>query len=101
MVRKLAQTFESDWTSRDVKTKAEPSKQLQAVPELDTKQVEKVLVQELHPITATVKKAVGKLVERAGEEALENEIVKSTVKRVVKRAVKQAVKTVAANNGKA
>ena len=97
VVRGLVQTFESDWESADkvatVRTISEESK-------LDTERVERVLVKELHPLTATVKKAVNKVVQRAGEEALEDEMVKDTVKKVVKDAVKQAVKAAAENNGK-
>lgn len=99
VVHKLIQTFEADWKSRD-KTKRKdkierPPKEVEA--DIDTEKVEKVLVEELHPITATVKKAVTEVVKRAGEEALEREMVKDTVKKVVKRAVKQAVKTVSEN----
>lgn len=96
VVRKLLQTFESDWKSRD---KAKPKEKVEPHPkevnvDIDAEKVEKVLVEELHPIGATVKKAVTEVVKRAGEEALEREVVKDTVKKVVKRAVKQAVKTV-------
>jgi PLD-like domain len=97
VVRRLVQTFESDWESRDrVRTVFKASEE----PKLDTEKIERVLVEELHPIAATVKKAVNKVVQRAGEEALEDQMVKDTVKKVVKDAVKQAVKTASENNGK-
>jgi cardiolipin synthase A/B len=93
IVKKLVQTFESDWKSRDTLKPVQPPAPRQVHAELDAEKVEKVLVEELHPITATVKKAVNKVVEKAGEEVLEDELVKDTVKKVVKHAVKQAVKT--------
>jgi cardiolipin synthase A/B len=97
VVRRLVQTCESDWESRErVRTVFKASEE----PKLDTEKIERVLVEELHPIAATVKKAVNKVVQRAGEEALEDEMVKDTVKKVVKDAVKQAVKTASENNGK-
>lgn len=97
VVRRLVHTFESDWELAD-KMKAAPA--APEVPKLDTEKVERVLVEELHPIAATVKKAVNKVVQRAGEEALEDETVKDTVKKVVKNGVKQAVKATSENNGK-
>lgn len=102
VVRKLLHTFESDWESRDKekpreKVKPQPK---EATVDIDTEKVEKVLVEELHPIGATVKKAVTEVVKRAGEEALEREVVKDTVKKVVKRAVKQAVKAASEGNSR-
>jgi cardiolipin synthase A/B len=97
VVRRLVQTFESDWESAD---KIRTASKAPQEPKLDTEKIERVLVEELHPIAVAVKKAVNKVVQRAGEEALEDETVKDTVKKVVKDAVKEAVKTASENNGK-
>jgi cardiolipin synthase A/B len=96
VVRRLVQTFESDWKTADKERALRPKE-----PKLDTEKIERVLVEELHPITATVRKAVSKVVQKAGEEALKEEMIKETVKKVVKGAVKQAVETTSEIDGKA
>lgn len=92
-VKTLIDTFESDWTSAGAARQPEPAKQ--APPPAPEKQAEdavQVLVQDLGPLTNTVKKAVKKVVAKAGEEVLEDKTVKDTVKKVVKKVVKKAVK---------
>jgi cardiolipin synthase A/B len=94
IVKKLLATFEEDWGATDgaIEQPAQKQEAPSAVPKKEAEKAVAVLVHELQPLTATVKKAVKKVVERAGEEVLHDKIVKSTVKRVVKKAVKQAVK---------
>jgi len=58
------------------------------------------LVEELHPVADTVRKAVKKVATQNGGEILQDKMVKSTVKKVVKKAVKQAVKEVARESKK-
>lgn len=91
IVKKLMDVFESDWTTGG-KT-ASPSKADRAeAPEKDTDKAARVLIQELHPIATTVKKAIKKAVAKAGDEALEDGSTRDAVKNLVKKAVKQAVK---------
>ena len=52
----------------------------------------KVLIEELHPISATVKRAVQKVVSQAGEEVLDDGSVKKSITEIVKKAAKKAVK---------
>ena len=54
-----------------------------------------MLAKELHPLTATVKRAVKKVVAEAGDDIMGDKRVKSAVKKMVKKAIKQAVKEVA------
>lgn len=91
VVKKLMATFESDWahgvgqTVRvDQPGEREPS-------EVDAEKAMRVLVKELDPIAATVKKAVEKVVVKTGEEILQEGKVRETVKKVIKKTVKQAV----------
>jgi len=98
-VKKLIDTFESDWTSTstesvpvspaavDVPT-GEPAA---ASPKEIAKAVE-VFTKELLPLTVTVKKAVRQAVVKAGEDVLHDKDVKDTMKKVVKQAIKEAVK---------
>jgi histone H3/H4 len=65
------------------------------VPKQHVARANKVLAKELHPLEATVKKAVKRVVAEAGEGVLGDKRVKSTVKKIVKKAIKQAVKEVA------
>ena len=93
IVKKLLATFEDDWnTTGDANQQATKEVELPEVQKKEAEKVVAVLVHELHPLAATVKKAVKKVVAQAGEEVLHDKLVKSTVKRVVKKAVKQAVK---------
>ena len=96
IVKKLLATFEADWSS-DGALEEEAPKEEAPTParKKETEKALAVLVQELRPLTGTVKKAVKKVVAQAGEEVLHDKIVKSTVKKVIKKAVKKAVKEVA------
>ncbi|MGC2422103.1 MAG: phospholipase D-like domain-containing protein [Candidatus Acidiferrales bacterium] len=93
IVRKLMETFESDWASSANRKNGNGSAKKSAAQ--DTEQAMKVLIEELHPIATTVKRAVQKVVSQAGEEVLEDGTVKETVAKVVKKVVKQAVKEAA------
>jgi cardiolipin synthase len=102
IVKKLLATFEADWSSDGAHEDEAPKEE--APTRAGKKETEKalaVLVQELRPLTGTVKKAVKKVVAQAGEEVLEDKMVKSTVKKVIKKAVKKAVKEVAQDAGAA
>ena len=61
VVRQLVQTFESDWEPAD---QVRDVHEVREEPRLDTAKVEQVLVEELHPIAATVKKAVTRSFKR-------------------------------------
>jgi cardiolipin synthase len=93
IVKALMNVFESDWSTTNAAIrKTEPENEEK--PDSDKKETEKalaVLVQELHPLSDTVKKAVKKVAAQTGGEMLPDKVVKSTVKKVVKRALKQAV----------
>lgn len=94
VVKRLLETFESDWAAANDSKPQEPVKEPPA--ELPSKEVAvQALVEELQPLTETVKDAVKKVIATAGEEVLEGEIVKDTVKKVVKKAVKEAVREMA------
>lgn len=109
-VRKLVETFESDWVRVDESKKQTPDKAkeipAEAPPAEDQKKEEKAkekeeekatakavetLEKELDPLASTVKKAVRKAVAKAGEEVLNDKDIKDTMKKVVKKAVKEAV----------
>jgi cardiolipin synthase len=96
IIKKLVDTFESDWTASEA-TKEREIKREEApeIPKKDTEKATQVLAQELQPMSLTLKKAVKKAVADAGEEVFEQKMVKNTVKKMVKRAVKEAVKEVA------
>jgi cardiolipin synthase len=102
IVKKLLATFEADWSS-DGALEEEAPKEEAPTParKKETEKALAVLVQELRPLTGTVKKAVKKVVAQAGEEVLRDKMVKSTVKKVIKKAVKKAVKEVAQDAGAA
>jgi len=102
IVKKLLATFEADWSS-DGALEEEAPKEEAPTParKKETEKALAVLVQELRPLTGTVKKAVKKVVAQAGEEVLQDKMVKSTVKKVIKKAVKKAVKEVAQDAGAA
>jgi cardiolipin synthase A/B len=112
-VKKLADTFESDWVpagskkqkgvpkekkshqevADDDQDKVEATEQKQQ--EQDEKQTEvavEALKHELDPLADSVKKAVRKAVAKAGDDVLNDKGVKDTMKKVVKKAVKDAVK---------
>ncbi len=98
-VKKLIDTFESDWTrpaAQSLPVPAEvadapPAQAPAASPEQVAEAVE-VFTHELLPLAATVKEAVRQAVEKAGDDVLHDKDVKDTMKQVVKQAVKEAVK---------
>jgi phosphatidylserine/phosphatidylglycerophosphate/cardiolipin synthase-like enzyme len=92
IVTRLVDTFESDWAASGSEKTGNGTSKKSAAPTQETEQAMKVLIEELHPIATTVKKAVQKVVSQAGEEVLEDGVVKDTVTKVVKKVVKQAVK---------
>jgi len=99
-VKKLIDTFESDWVLTNAKKAPAPTpKETQAPTDepaaASEKEVEKavqVFTKELDPLADSVKKAVRKAVAKAGEDVLNDKDVKDTMKKVVKKAVKEAVK---------
>jgi cardiolipin synthase len=95
IVKELTKCFESDWSSPDAATDSATKKDEPEVPKKHVVRATKVLAKELHPLEATVKKAVKKVVAEAGKEVLGDKRVKTTVKKMVKKAIKQAVKEVA------
>ena len=102
VVKKLVATFESDWTTTDGSGHEEKLTGDQRAP-VQKKEAEKAiasLVEELHPLADTVRRAVKKVASQNGGEILQNKMVKSTVKQVVKKAVKQAVKEAARESRK-
>jgi len=95
IVKQLIDCFESDWSSTDGSTDSATKQDEPEVPKKHIVRAAKVLAKELHPLAATVKKAVKKVVAEAGEGILADKRVKTTVKKMVKKAIKQAVKEVA------
>ncbi len=98
-VKKLIDTFESDWTrpaAQSLPVPAEvadaPPAQAPAVSLAQTAKAVEVFTHELEPLAATVKEAVRQAVEKAGDDVLHDKDVKDTMKQVVKQAVKEAVK---------
>jgi cardiolipin synthase len=99
-VKKLLDTFESDWGAKvAAKDQALPAQEpnappepLSVVPEKPSAKAVQVLKKELDPLADAVKKAVRKAVAKAGEEVLVDKDIKTTMKKVVKKAVKDAVK---------
>lgn len=94
IVNKLVEKFESDWDSGGKKESASDTAEPK-IPKKDADKVVKILIEELHPIAATVKKAVRNAVAKAGDEVLDDGSVQQTVKGVVKKAMKQAVREAA------
>jgi len=105
VVKKLIETFESDWTPTKASAKRAPGKETDlpeaapaalpdkaAVSEKDTQKAVRILTKELDPLAVSVKKAVRVAVAKAGQDVLSDKDVKATMKRVVKKAVKEAVK---------
>ena len=90
-VKKLIETFESDWDpKRSVKVKAD-KKETAVAQDKESEKAVKVLTKDLSPIVSTMKKAVKRAVAKAGEDVLHDKGVKETMKKVVKKAVKDAV----------
>ncbi len=97
IVKKLLATFESDWgttNAANIKKDAQ-AEEGREVSKNETEKALAVLVEELHPLSATVTRAVKKVAAQTGGEMLPDKVVKSTVKKVVKKAVKQAVRAAA------
>jgi cardiolipin synthase len=105
VVRKLIETFESDWTSPGDRKPLAPLEEADtpvadpavaaerlAVSAKEAQKAVQVLTKELNPLAVSVKKAVRKAVAMAGEDVLHDKDVKDTMKKVVKKAVKEAVK---------
>ncbi|HUR19582.1 MAG TPA: phospholipase D-like domain-containing protein [Vicinamibacterales bacterium] len=96
-VKKIIDTFESDWDAEPIGPVKKPRK-VKGVPTRKGRKEEKaekavqVLTQELDPLATTVKQAVRRAVAKAGEDVLHDKDMKATMKDVVKRAVKEAVK---------
>jgi phosphatidylserine/phosphatidylglycerophosphate/cardiolipin synthase-like enzyme len=96
IVKKLSETFESDWVPADAKKDVDArDEDRQSTTPSSAKQVAKavdVFTKELDPLTTSVKAAVKKAVTKAGDDVLHDKDVKTTMKKVVARAVKAAVK---------
>jgi len=94
IIKKLTETFESDWAANEA-TKVSEIKEVLApeIPKKDSEKAAQTLAQDMRPISLTLITAVKKAV--AGEEAAEQKIVKDAVKKIVKKAFKDAVKEVA------
>jgi cardiolipin synthase len=97
IVKKLLATFESDWSATNPAPveKMSPAKESREATKNETEKAVAVLVEELHPLSAAVTKAVKNVAAQTGGEMLPDKVVKSTVKKVVKKAVKQAVRAAA------
>lgn len=98
-VKKLIDTFESDWTRTRTKSVPAPpdaeDAPIEAPSAASPKEIAKavkVFTKELQPLSTSVKKAVRQAVAKAGNEVLHDKDVKDTMKQVVKEAVKEAVK---------
>lgn len=100
-VKKLIETFESDWARADARKaparpkEPDPTDEPAAVSKREVEKAVEVLTKALDPLAVSVKKAVRKAVTRAGEDVLHDKDVKDTMKKVVKKAVKEAVKEAA------
>jgi cardiolipin synthase len=105
IVKKLIETFESDWTSTTVRKALAPQKDTdiaEAEPAIapdkavvsaaETEKAVKILTKELDPLAVSVKKAVRVAVAKVGDDVLGDKDVKETMKKIVKKAVKDAVK---------
>ena len=101
IIKKLIETFESDWAANEATKEREIGKEdAPAIPTKDAEKATQILAQEMRPISLTLKKAVKKAVADAGEEAFEQSMVKKAVKKIVKKAVREAVKEAAQENTK-
>jgi len=98
-VKKLLASFDADWATTnaaaDEAQEHGKDEKLDKGQQQETEKALASLVEELHPVTATVKKAVKKVTAQNGGRVLSSKLLKSTVKKVVKKAVKQAVKAAA------
>ena len=93
-VKKLIDTFESDWTSPGTRAASTPASAEETPADKPTaasskgvSKAVKVFTKELQPLATTVKKAVRRAVIKAGEDVLHDKDVKDTMKKVVKQAV--------------
>ncbi len=84
-VKKLMDTFESDWASSsakksraDLREKEIPATEPAVVSEKQADTAVKVFTKELDPLTTSVKKAVRKAVAKAGDDVLHDKEVKDT-----------------------
>ena len=98
-VKKLVDTFESDWSRTSTKSVASVPvlavAPVEGPPSASPREVAKavgIFTHELQSLAATVKKAVRQAVVTAGDDVLHDKDVKDTMKQVVKLAVKEAVK---------
>jgi hypothetical protein len=95
----LLATFDADWaTTNAANDEARGHGEDEKLDKGQQQETEKALaslVEELHPVAVTVKKAVKKVATQNGGRVLSSKMLKSTVKKVVKKAVKQAVKAAA------
>ncbi len=90
-VKKLVETFESDWDpKRSGQVKAD-KKATAVAQDKESAKAMKVLTKDMNPIVSTMKKAVKRAVAKAGEDVLHDKGVKETMKKAVKKAVKDAV----------
>jgi phosphatidylserine/phosphatidylglycerophosphate/cardiolipin synthase-like enzyme len=97
IVKKLLETFESDWVASGGEEDQSADKNEVGMSKEDTDKAVKILIKELHPIVANVKKSVKKVVAQAGNDVLEDGSLQDTVKVVVKKVMKQAVKDAVKN----
>ncbi len=98
-VKKLIDTFESDWAGTIAASGRVPSavedtpvQTPSAASAKEIAQAVEVFTKELQPLAETVKDAVRQAVIKAGNDVLHDKDVKVTMKQVVKDAVKEAVK---------
>ena len=96
-MKKLLETFESDWTKKSAKADKQPDKrdeveeptaEMAAASPKEVAKAVGVFTKELQPLATAVKKAVRQAVVKAGDDVLHDKDVKDTMKRVVKQAVK-------------
>jgi len=105
VVRKLIETFESDWTPTGATKAFAPLKDTDipeaqaavardkaAVSDKEAEKAVQILTKELDPLAVSVKKAVRVAVAKVGQDVLSDKDVKDTMKKVVKKAVKDAVR---------
>jgi cardiolipin synthase A/B len=90
-VKTLLDTFAKDWEPERSPRREEEARKQAQMTEKETEDAAKVLEKDMHPIVATMKKAVKRAVAKAGDEVLNDKGMKDTVKRVVKKAVRDAV----------
>jgi phosphatidylserine/phosphatidylglycerophosphate/cardiolipin synthase-like enzyme len=98
-VKRLIDTFESDWIAAGTKFVPPPPASVAAPAEApagaspkETAKAVAAFTEELQPLAATVREAVRQAVAQAGEDVLHDKDVKDTMKKVAKQAIKEAVK---------